>query len=71
LRAGVSRVFRNSGYAKLGRDYLGLLILFGSAAAAPRFQLRRMHNGEAVLTEIFPEYAAYRQRTTRLVPGIY
>jgi protein-S-isoprenylcysteine O-methyltransferase Ste14 len=25
------------------------------------FQLRRMHNEEAVLSEIFPEYAAYRQ----------
>jgi protein-S-isoprenylcysteine O-methyltransferase Ste14 len=35
------------------------------------FQLRRMHNEEAVLTESFPEYAAYRQRTARLLPGIY
>ena len=35
------------------------------------FQLRRMHNEEAVLTETFPEYAAYRQRTARLLPGIY
>jgi protein-S-isoprenylcysteine O-methyltransferase Ste14 len=35
------------------------------------FQLRRMHNEEAVLAESFPEYAAYRQRTARLLPGIY
>jgi protein-S-isoprenylcysteine O-methyltransferase Ste14 len=24
-----------------------------------------------VLTETFPEYAAYQQRTARLLPGIY
>jgi len=35
------------------------------------FQLRRMHNEETVLAEIFPEYAAYRQATARLLPGIY
>jgi protein-S-isoprenylcysteine O-methyltransferase Ste14 len=35
------------------------------------FQLRRMHNEEAILAESFPEYAAYRQRTARLLPGIY
>jgi protein-S-isoprenylcysteine O-methyltransferase Ste14 len=35
------------------------------------FQLRRMYNEEAVLAETFPEYAAYQQRTARLLPGIY
>ena len=35
------------------------------------FQLRRMQNEEAVLTEIFPEYPAYRARTARILPGIY
>jgi protein-S-isoprenylcysteine O-methyltransferase Ste14 len=35
------------------------------------FQLRRMHNEEAILAESFPEYAAYRQRTARLLRGIY
>jgi protein-S-isoprenylcysteine O-methyltransferase Ste14 len=35
------------------------------------FQLRRMHNEEVVLTQTFPEYAAYRQQTARLIPGIY
>jgi protein-S-isoprenylcysteine O-methyltransferase Ste14 len=35
------------------------------------FQLRRMHNEETVLAETFPEYAAYQQRTARLLPGIY
>jgi protein-S-isoprenylcysteine O-methyltransferase Ste14 len=35
------------------------------------FQLRRMHNEEAVLSETFPEYAAYRDKTARLIPSIY
>ena len=35
------------------------------------FQLRRMQNEEIVLTEIFPEYTTYRQKTARLVPGIF
>jgi protein-S-isoprenylcysteine O-methyltransferase Ste14 len=35
------------------------------------FQLRRMHNEEVVLTQTFPEYAAYRQQTARLIPGVY
>jgi protein-S-isoprenylcysteine O-methyltransferase Ste14 len=35
------------------------------------FQLRRMHNEEVVLAETFHEYAAYRQQTARLIPGIY
>jgi protein-S-isoprenylcysteine O-methyltransferase Ste14 len=30
-----------------------------------------MYNEEAVLAETFPEYAVYRQRTARLLPGIY
>ena len=34
-------------------------------------QLRRMHNEEVVLTEILPEYAVYRNKTARLIPGIY
>jgi protein-S-isoprenylcysteine O-methyltransferase Ste14 len=35
------------------------------------FQLRRMHNEELVLAARFPEYAAYRRNTARLIPGIY
>ena len=35
------------------------------------FQLRRMRNEEAVLTEILPEYASYQSKTPRLIPGIY
>jgi protein-S-isoprenylcysteine O-methyltransferase Ste14 len=40
-------------------------------AAQIAFQLRRMHNEEAVLGETFPEYAQYQVRTARLIPGIY
>jgi protein-S-isoprenylcysteine O-methyltransferase Ste14 len=35
------------------------------------FQLRRMHNEEAVLAATFPEYATYQARTARLIPRIY
>jgi len=35
------------------------------------FQLRRMRNEEVVLMEIFPEYAAYKEKTARIIPGIY
>jgi protein-S-isoprenylcysteine O-methyltransferase Ste14 len=56
---------------------IGLAMQFFSWATALvlavqiAFQLRRMHNEEAVLAESFPEYAAYRQRTARLLPGVY
>ena len=35
------------------------------------FQLRRMHNEEIILAETFPEYAAYKEITPRLVPRLY
>ena len=35
------------------------------------FQLRRMWNEEALLTKTFPEYAAYKKKTARFIPGIY
>jgi len=35
------------------------------------FQLRRMRNEEVILTETFPEYLPYRERTARILPGIY
>ena len=35
------------------------------------FQLRRIRNEEALLTKVFPGYAAYRARTARVFPGIY
>jgi protein-S-isoprenylcysteine O-methyltransferase Ste14 len=44
------------------------LILFVAQAA---LQFVRMIYEERVLTAAFPEYEAYRQRTARLIPGIY
>ena len=35
------------------------------------FQLRRMRTEEVILTETFPEYLPYRERTARILPGIY
>jgi protein-S-isoprenylcysteine O-methyltransferase Ste14 len=35
------------------------------------FQLRRMHNEEAVLSKTFPQYTTYRLKTARLIPGLY
>lgn len=35
------------------------------------FQLRRVENEEAVLSEAFPCYAVYKKKTARLIPGIY
>jgi len=55
----------------------GVFIQFASLWTAILFvvqiavQLRRMHNEESVLTANFPEYAAYRRNTARLIPGIY
>jgi protein-S-isoprenylcysteine O-methyltransferase Ste14 len=35
------------------------------------FQFLRMTNEERILLRVFPEYAAYKERTARLVPGVY
>jgi len=35
------------------------------------FQLLRMRNEELILSDMYPEYSAYRLRTARLVPGLY
>jgi len=35
------------------------------------FQLRRIWNEEALLAEVFPQYATYKEKTARVVPGIY
>jgi protein-S-isoprenylcysteine O-methyltransferase Ste14 len=54
----------------------GVYIQFASPAAAAlcaaQFlcQIQRMRNEEKVLERAFPDYAAYRQRTARLIPGV-
>ena len=35
------------------------------------FQLRRIANEETLLMDVFPEYAKYREKTARIIPGIY
>jgi protein-S-isoprenylcysteine O-methyltransferase Ste14 len=55
----------------------GAFIQFASAWAAILvlaqfgFQVLRMRNEEDVLTRNFPDYAAYKSRTARLVPGLW
>jgi protein-S-isoprenylcysteine O-methyltransferase Ste14 len=49
----------------LGALNLGIFVLFVA------LQLWRASNEERALTAVFPEYAEYRRRTARLLPGIY
>jgi protein-S-isoprenylcysteine O-methyltransferase Ste14 len=35
------------------------------------FQIRRILNEEAVLEASFPDYARYKARTARVIPGIW
>ncbi len=46
-----------------------LAVLF--VAVQLTFQLYRMGFEEAILAETFPEYASYKRRTKRLIPGLY
>jgi protein-S-isoprenylcysteine O-methyltransferase Ste14 len=55
----------------------GALIQFASLSAALLvlaqfgFQVLRMRNEELVLLRSFPDYAAYKERTARLIPGLW
>jgi len=77
VTSGPYRFVRHPLYLAEELAIIGLSMQFFSAATALvlvvqiAFQVRRMHNEEAVLGETFPEYAAYRRRTARLLPGIY
>ena len=77
VMSGAYRFVRHPLYLAEELAIIGLSMQFFSAATAfvlamqIAFQLRRMHNEETVLVKSFPEYAAYRQRTARLLPGIY
>jgi protein-S-isoprenylcysteine O-methyltransferase Ste14 len=77
VTSGPYRLVRHPLYLAEELAIVGLSMQFFSPATAfvlavhIAFQLRRMHNEETVLAESFPEYAAYRQRTARLLPGIY
>ena len=77
VTSGPYRFVRHPLYVAEELAIIGISMQFFSLSTAfvlavqIAFQLRRMRNEEAVLAESFPEYAAYRQRTARLLPGIY
>jgi protein-S-isoprenylcysteine O-methyltransferase Ste14 len=77
VTSGPYRLVRHPLYVAEELAVIGIAMQFFSLSSALvlavqiAFQLRRMHNEEAILAESFPEYAAYRQRTARLLPGIY
>jgi protein-S-isoprenylcysteine O-methyltransferase Ste14 len=77
VTSGPYRFVRHPLYLAEELAIIGIFMQFASLWSALvlvvhiAFQLRRMHNEETVLAEIFPEYAAYRRATARLLPGIY
>ena len=77
VTSGPYRFVRHPLYLAEELAIIGIFMQFFSLSTAfvlavqIAFQLRRMHNEEAVLAETLPEYAAYQQRTARLLPGIY
>ncbi len=56
---------------------VGVLLQYAWFAALPflalhvSLQIRRMQLEEKILLKAFPEYAAYEQRTARLIPGVW
>ncbi len=77
VTSGVYRLVRHPLYLAEEIAALGIFIQFLSSwtalllAIQIAFQLRRMRNEEAILGESFPEYAAYKARTARLIPGVF
>ena len=77
VTGGVYASVRHPLYAALLLTSLGWSVLRGSrsslgwtAALAILFQFKANHE-EAALARKFPEYAAYRARVKRFVPGVY
>ena len=77
VTSGVYRFVRHPLYLAEELAVIGIFMQFFSPwtvlllAAQIGFQLRRMHNEEAVLAGTFSEYPAYRAKTARLIPGVY
>jgi protein-S-isoprenylcysteine O-methyltransferase Ste14 len=77
VTSGLYRYIRHPLYLAEMIASIGIVIQFLSIWTALiltvqiAFQLRRMRNEEVVLTETFPEYAAYKKKTARILPGIY
>jgi len=74
---GPYRVIRHPVYLTEMIASIGLMMQFRQpwsfliTAAIVTFQFLRMHYEEQVLSQNFPAYAAYMQRTSRLIPGLY
>jgi protein-S-isoprenylcysteine O-methyltransferase Ste14 len=77
VTSGMYRFVRHPLYLAEELAVVGIFMQFLSLwtglllAVQIAFQLRRMHNEEVVLGETFPEYAAYKEKTACLIPGIY
>jgi protein-S-isoprenylcysteine O-methyltransferase Ste14 len=77
VTSGVYGIVRHPLYLAEELAVIGIFMQFLSLwtalllAVQIAFQLRRMRNEEVILGEIFPEYAAYKAKTARLIPGIY
>ena len=77
VTSGIYRHIRHPLYLAEGIAAIGVVMQFLSPwtvlllAVQIAFQLRRMHNEEVLLGETFPEYAAYKAKTARLIPGLY
>ena len=77
VTSGPYRIVRHPLYAVEALATIGALLNFWSSGAVLlvgaqlAFQIVRMHYEEKVLSENFPEYADYKKRTARLIPGIY
>lgn len=77
VTAGPYRVVRHPLYLAEGIATIGTVMQFLSVwtilllVVQVLFQFRRIRNEEAILTKVFPSYAAYQQRTARVIPGIY
>ena len=77
ITTGPYRYVRHPLYIAEGIASVGLMMQFVQPLATAitlagfALQILRMHYEEKVLIDTFPEYEQYRQRTFRLVPGIY
>jgi len=77
VTSGLYRHIRHPLYLAEMIASIGMVIQFLSIwtalilAVQIAFQLRRMRNEEVVLMETFPEYASYKNKTARIIPGIY
>lgn len=77
VTSGPYRVIRHPLYLAEQIAIVGIFLQFLSWQAATVllvhfvFQVRRMLNEECILTETFPQYRDYADRTARLIPGVW